>query len=198
MAIELAGITLERLTHVQLLERARFARHRVPGQQGDLVQDLGRPSVAVRFQGIFYGEDAADQLKALRDPYLARDPVDFICEVAGEGYFSQVVIEELHVVQRAGYHDQFDYACEVSEYVPPPPPPAPDPLGALDAGIVGEAVASMDDIQNAIGQVADLASLLSGAAGYGDPTSRLPEMLTSFTEAAGGAATTLASVADLL
>lgn len=198
MALELAGISLEKLVRVEVRERARFARHGVPGLSGDLVQDLGRPSVEVAFQGIFYGEDAAEKLKALRDQYLARQPVDFICEAVGEGYFTQVMIQALHVAQRAGLPDQFDYACEVSEYVPPPPPAAADPLGGLDADIAGEAAGLMDGVQDALGQVADLAGLLSGATDFGNPTTRLPDMLTSFTDTAGGAAGTLSSIAGLL
>jgi hypothetical protein len=198
MALELAGIPLDKLIKVEVRERARFARHAVPGFSGELTQNLGRPGVAVAFQGIFYGADAPDKLKELREKYLAREPVDFLCEAIGEGYFTQVVIEGLQVVQRAGFVDQFDYACEVAEYVPPPPPAVSNPLGAIDTSILEEAAGMMDDIQNAIGQVADLANLLAGAADYGNPTTRLPGMLTSFTEAAGGATTTLSSIAKLL
>lgn len=198
MALELAGIVLDKLIRVEVLERARIVRHAVPGLSGELAQDMGRPSVTVRFQGILYGPDAVDRLQAIRDPYLAREPVDFLAEVSGQGYFSQVLIDSLRVAQRAGYPDEFAYACEVTEYVPPPPPATANPLGDLDAGILGEAMAAMDDIQNAIAQVSELTSLLAGAASYGDPTSRLPEMLTSFTGAADGAAGTLRTLADLL
>lgn len=198
MALELAGISLDKLLTVEVREKARFARHSVPGLSGELTQNLGRPSVAVAFQGIFYGPDAADKLKELRDKYLAREPVDFLCDAIGEGYFTQVVIEGIQVVQRAGFVDQFDYVCEVAEYVPPPPPAVSNPLGDLDTSILDEAAGMMDDIQNAIGQVADLANLLAGAADYGNPTTRLPNMLTSFTDAAGGATSTLSSIAGLL
>jgi hypothetical protein len=198
MALELAGIPLDKLIKVEVRERARFVRHSVPGLSGELTQDLGRPGVAVAFQGIFLGAEAADRLKELRDKYLAREPVDFLCEAVGEGYFTQVVIDTLQVVQRAGFVDQFDYVCEVAEYVPPPPPAVANPLGDLDASILDEAAGMMDDVQNAIGQVADLANLLAGASDYGNPTTRLPGMLTSFTEAAGPATTTLSSIAGLL
>jgi len=198
MALELAGISLEKLVRVEVRERARFARHEVPGLSGDLMQDLGRPSVEVAFQGIFYGADAAEKLKELRDDDRAREPVDFICEAVGEGYFTQVVIRSLHVLQRAGLPDQFDYVCEVSEYVPPPPPASADPLGGLDTDLAGEAAGLMDSVQDALGQVSQLAGLLSGASDFGNPTTRLPSMLTTFTETAGGASGTLSTIADLL
>jgi len=198
MALELAGIPLDKLLKVEVREKARFARHSVPGLSGELTQNLGRPSVVVAFQGVFFGADAADKLKGLREKYLAREPVDFLCETVGEGYFTQVVIDGLQVVQRAGFADQFDYACEVTEYIPPPPPAVANPLGDIDTSLLDEAAGLMDDVQNAIGQVADLANLLAGAADYGNPTTRLPRMLTSFTDAAGGATTTLSSIAALL
>jgi hypothetical protein len=199
MAVELAGILLDKLTRVDVREQARLVRHAVPGLSGELTQNLGRPSVAVSFRGIFYGAEAGAKLKELRDKYLAREPVDFLCEAVGQGYFTQVVIDEIHVAQRAGLVDQFDYACEVVEYVPPPPPPAVlNPLADIDTSLLEEAAGMMDDIQNAIAQVADLAQLLAGAVAFGDPTTRLPNMLTSFTDAAGTATTTLQSVADLL
>lgn len=198
MAVELAGVALDKLVHIAVHQRAGFVHHRVPGGSGSLTQNLGRPSVVVVFQGIFFGADARDQLVQLRDRYLAREPVDFLAEVVGEGYFSQVVIERLWVSQRAGAADQFDYACEVVEYVPPPPPASANLLGEIDAGLLDEAAGLMDDIQGAIGQVADLANLLAGAAGFADPTTRLPGMLTSFSDAAGGAPGALAAIGGLL
>lgn len=198
MAVELAGVALDKLTRVEVLERARFARHSVPGLSGDLAQDLGRPSVVVRFQGILYGPGAADKLREMRAPYLERRPVDFLAEAAGQGYFAQVVIDTMRVAQRAGYPGEFEYACEVHEYVPPPPPSETSLLGDLDTSILAEAMGAMDDIQNALAQVAELASLLSGAAAFGDPTSRLPAMLGTFTDAASGAPATLGAIADLL
>src|SRR5262245_51468327 len=150
MALELAGIALDKLVHIEVRQRAGFVHHNVPGASGDFTQNLGRPSVVVGFQGIFYGPDAADQLKELRDKYLAREPVDFLAEAVGEGYFSQVVIERLAVAQRAGSLDEFDYVCEVVEYVPPPPPAASNLLGDLDTGLLDEAAGLMDDIQDAI------------------------------------------------
>ena len=86
----------------------------------------------------------------------------------------------------------------MTEYVPPPPPPVTSPLGDLDAGILSEAASLMDDAQNALAQVAGLASLLSGAADFGNPTTRLPAMLDSFKGAAGGAPSTLSGIEKLL
>ena len=133
MSVELGNVTLEHLTRVDVREATRVVRHAVPGLSGDLGQVLGRPSVTVRLQGIFYGANAADELHSLRAAHLKGEPVDFFTEAVGEGYFAQVLITGLQVAQRAGYPDQFDFACEVMEYVEPPQPAVSDPFGALDA-----------------------------------------------------------------
>jgi len=198
MALEIAGVAMDQLVSIEASETARFARHGVPGMAGELAQDLGRPSVRIRVRGIFYGSDASDRLKDLRGHLLDRTPVDFVCELTGQGYFSQVLVDHLEVAERAGHPDEFDYECVVTEYVPPPPPPAANPLGDLDGGLLDEAASLMDDAQNALAQVAGLADLLSGAADFGNPTTKLPSMLDSFTGAASGAPSTLSGIGGLL
>jgi hypothetical protein len=197
MAIELGGVTLEQLTHVAVRERARIVQHTVPGLDGDLAQALGRPSVEVSIRGIFYGASAADDLKQLRDAYLAREPVDFFAEAIGEGYFAQVLISRLEVQQRAAYLDQFDFACYVVEYVEPPEPVAADPLAALDSNLAGEAGAFVDDVQNAVAQVSQLTDLLANAPSFGNPTKQLPEMLDRYKTGIGSDKGVLSNIQGL-
>mgnify|MGYP000844097974 CR=1 FL=1 len=198
MALEIAGVAMDKLVSIEASEAVRFVRHAVPGLAGELAQDLGRQSVRIRVRGVFYGGDAGDRLKQLRDHLLARQPVDFLCELTGDGYFSQVLVDQLDVAERAGYPDEYDYECAVTEYVPPPPPPAGGLLDGLDAGILDEATALMDDVQNALAQVAGLTSLLAGASDFANPTTRLPAMLDGFTGIAGGSAASLGGIGDLL
>jgi hypothetical protein len=197
MAIELGGISLEQLTHVAVRERARIVYHPVPGLSGDLAQTLGRPSVEVSIHGIFYGTSATDDLKQLRDAYLAREPVDFFAEAVGEGYFAQVLISRLEVMQRAGYLDQFDFVCDVVEYVEPPEPAVADPLAALDTDLIDEAGAFVDDVQNTLEEVSQLTDLLANAPSFADPTQRLPAMLDLFKTSASGGAGVLTTIHDL-
>ena len=197
MPVELGGITLQHLTHVSVQERARLVRHPVPGMSGDLAQTLGRPSVEVSLRGIFYGATAGDDLQQLRSAYLESQPVDFFTEAVGEGYFSQVLIARLEVSQRAGYLDQFDYHCEVVEYVEPPEPVVADPFASLDAGLIAEAGAFMDDVQNALEQVSQLTDLIANVPAFGDPTTRLPEMLADYSGIAGEGVNLLASIQNL-
>jgi hypothetical protein len=203
MPVEVAGIPLAHLTSIVTSERARLARHPVPGMSGDLVQTLGRPSVEVQLRGIFYGPSAPDDLRRFREAYLAVTPVDFVVQAVDDSdptqtlAFSQVLIRELEVVQRADQPDEFDFTCRLLEYVEPPAPAPADLFGALDEDLLGEAAGFVDDAQNALAQVSQLADLLANVRGFGDPTQRLPSLLDSFTSVASGGAGALTGVRDL-
>ena len=196
MAVELGGIALERLTHVTIGERARIVHHDVPGLSGEFAQTLGRLAVEVSLRGIFYGPGAVDDLNTLRTAYLKHEPVDFFTESVGEGYFTQVLISRLEISQRAGYLDQFDFACDVVEYVEPPEPVVVDPLAALDTGLLEEAASFVDDVQNALEQVSQLADLLSTPA-FGNPVEALPGIESGYVQAASDGAAVLAEIRKL-
>jgi hypothetical protein len=187
MGGEIGGLTLSALTAIHVTERATFVRHRVPGMDGDLSQAVGRTSVEIELSGIFYGADAADRVKQLRDLYLNREPVDFFTAATGEGYFAQVLISALEVDERAGELDQFSYCCRVHEYIEPPEPVIPaGGLPSLDTGLLGEAAGFIDDVQNAVDQVSQIADLLTNVPSFADPTSRLGELPSAFLSLTGG------------
>jgi hypothetical protein len=196
VAVELGGIALERLTHVAVGERARIVHHDVPGLSGEFAQTLGRRAVEVSLRGIFYGPAAVGDLNTLRTAYLQHAPVDFFTESVGEGYFTQVLISRLEISQRAGYLDQFDFACDVVEYVEPPEPVIADPFAALDTSLLEDAASFVDDVQNALDQVSQLADLLSTPA-FGNPVETLPGIESGFVQAAGEGATVLADIRKL-
>jgi hypothetical protein len=196
VAVELGGIVLERLTHVTIGERARIVHHDVPGLSGEFAQTLGRLAVEVSLQGIFYGPSAVDDLNTLRSAYLEHAPVDFFTESVGDGYFTQVLISRLEISQRAGYLDQFDFACDVVEYVEPPEPVVVDPLAALDASLLGDAASFVDDVQNALEQVSQLADLLSTPA-FGNPVESLPGIEGGYVQAAGEGIAVLTEIREL-
>jgi hypothetical protein len=198
MAVEVGSVQLEHLTHVDVSERARLAVHPVPGLGGDLVQALGRSSVAVRLEGLVFGPTATHDVKSLRDAYLGAVPVDFFADAVGEGYFAQVVIERLDIRQRAGDLDQFHYRLEVMEYVKPPAPPALDPLAAIDTDLIAEAGSFMDDVQNGISQAAGLVDLLTSVPSFADPTTKLPSMLSGYLAATDEAKQALTALRDLI
>ncbi len=196
MAVELGGIVLDHLTQVSVRERARIAHHDVPGLNGNLAQTLGRLSVEVSLRGLFYGTSAVEELNRLRSVYFGQEPVDFFTESVGEGYFTQVLISRLEVSQRAGYLDQFDFVCDVTEYVEPPEPAVADPLAALDTDLLDEAASFVDDMQNGLEQVSQLTDLLNIPA-FGNPVEALPGMASAYEQIAAGGAASLTEIRDL-
>jgi len=119
MSIEIAGIQLNRVHHIETLEQGNFIYHRIPGSQGNVVQNMGRDSVCLQLQGIFYGAQAQKDLAGLRQVYQKREAVDFLAEIVGQSYFSQVILERFEVVQSAHDPEQFSYALTIAEFVKP-------------------------------------------------------------------------------
>jgi hypothetical protein len=143
MPIHLGDLTLDRVHRIVTLEESAFVHHRVPGAAGDVLQDLGRRSVRLRIEGICFGDTAADDLDALRGLYTAREPVDFIADVVGQTYVSQVALDRLEVAESAAEPGQFSWTLTVCEYVEPPARGAAA-MEAVDAGVALDAAALMD------------------------------------------------------
>lgn len=197
MAVRIGSIELEKLTLVEVRERARLSHYSVPGFAGDFVQTFGRPSVEVLLNGIFFGPEALDNLASLRAIHQGREPVDFFADAVGEGYFTQVLISRLELRQRAGRPDEFDFVCEVVEYVEPPEPALMDTALGLDTGLLEEAGAFMDDVQNAIEQVSALTDLIANVPSFGDPTAKLAEMPVEYVGEVTEVVGTLSKLKDL-
>jgi hypothetical protein len=123
MPIELAGIQLNRVHHIETLEQGSFVYHRIPGAQGNVAQNMGRDSVCLQLQGIFYGPTAQEELTKLRQVYQKRQAVDFLADIVGQAYFSQVILDRFEVVQSVRDPDQFSYVLTITEFVKPASPP---------------------------------------------------------------------------
>jgi hypothetical protein len=188
MAIEIGGISLERVHRISTLEQADFVRHRIPGLEGDLVQDMGRASVRLSVEGMFFGEAAVDDLNALRDLYKAREPVDFLAEITGQAYFAQVILEQFEVVQAAGLVGQYSYRLQIAEYVEPPASESAQDLAGVDTALELEALDFMDMIE--------LPDLLS-VPDFADPTPPLTGILDGISSSLNGLGQSASTLAQL-
>ncbi|MFZ6028607.1 MAG: DNA circularization N-terminal domain-containing protein [Chloroflexota bacterium] len=120
MPVEIGGIKVPRVHRLTTLEQAAFVHHRVPGQDGNTIQNLGRDSVQLEIEGIFFGPQAKEDLEKLRGLYVKRQPVDFIADLMGQYFTGKVVLTRLDVAQSAQEPQQFSYSLVVAEYVQPP------------------------------------------------------------------------------
>ena len=126
MPIEIGGIKFPRVHRIATAEQASFVHHKVPGFAGNVVQNLGRESVRLTIEGIFYGPKAGDSLDSLRKFHVKREPVDFVADIMGSAYAAKVTLDRMEVTQSAADQDQFSYSLTVSEYVEPPQAGVPD------------------------------------------------------------------------
>ncbi len=120
MSIDIGNLKLSKIHKMETLENANYVYHTVPGLEGSISQDLGRSSVRLSIEGIFYGTTAKDDMKKLREIYKKRDPVDFIADIVEQAYVGKVILESFGVKEDANDPEQFSYTLIVSEYVKPP------------------------------------------------------------------------------
>jgi len=193
MAIELAGIQLNRVHRIGTLEQATLVHHRIPGLEGNIVQNLGRDSVQLQIEGIFYGTPAKDDLEALRSVYKQREPVDFLAEIVGQSYFGQVILERFEVRQLADDPDQFSYTLTLTEYVEPPEP-ATATVGVpdVDASILADAQSFIDSVGGALAAI-DILSVPD----FADPTPPLRGALDGVKSALDGLGGAAAGLQEL-
>ena len=123
MPIELGTLQLNRIHRVQTIEEASLVYHDILGLDGSSVQNLGRSAVRLQVEGIFYDEQAQEQLEELRSIYISREPVDFVAAITGvNNYVGKVTLDRFEVAEHAGEINQFSYSLILSEYSSPPPP----------------------------------------------------------------------------
>lgn len=172
------------IERIATLERRRLAVLAVPGLVGDLHHDLGSSSLTVEIVGSVHGDAARDELlAALREPFIAGDPLDFVADITTATELEQVIIESLEVSE--GNADlEARYRMVLRQYVEPPPPPSPiDDLGAgllpeLDAlsglGLDGlELPGLVGDIPNLADPTPPVREALAGVATAVEPLSGL-------------------------
>lgn len=178
MPIEIGGIQLNRVHRLATLEQAGLIEHRIPGMEGSVVQDLGRASVQLQVEGIFYGATATEDLEALRALYKNRAPVDFLAEIVDEAYFSRVVLTRFEVYEAASSPDEFSYVLHIMEYIEPPAAAAAPDLAAVDASILDEAQAFME--------AATLPDLIGSIPNITNPLAPLEHAMDGVEEAMSG------------
>ncbi|MGD2088498.1 MAG: DNA circularization N-terminal domain-containing protein [Candidatus Aminicenantes bacterium] len=117
MAITLAEIELTGIQNIKTDETRSLVKHRIPGLEGDLIQDLGRKPTTVSFEGIFKGEEALDHIETLRQKFKDREPAAFVSDITDSTDVTEVVIENFMVYQVGGKPDYYTYSISLKEYV---------------------------------------------------------------------------------
>lgn len=159
---------VQNVTRLETLEAREYLELSIPGRAGSLFQDLNRRPTRVVIEGSVSGEQAGlDFLNAVREKYLAGEPLTFVSDIVTGTGVQYVLLQQLHIQAEASAPEQIDYAMWLAES-PPPPPPA-DILGGIDAGLLDAAAGMLDSAMGALDALAALGSLPE----LSDPTGAL-------------------------
>jgi len=168
----LGDYELPRVTRLETLESRQLVELAVPARGGSLFQDLNRRPARVVIEGSVFGEQTGlDFLSAIREKYLAGEPLTFTSDIATGTDIQFVLLEQLHVQAEASAPDQIDYAVWLAECPPPPPPGGL--LDGIDGGLLDAAAGMLDSAMGAIDALAALGSVPD----LSDPTGALSDIL---------------------
>ena len=189
----LGDYELPRVTRLETLETRDFLELPVPGRAGSLFQDLNRRPARVLVEGSVFGEqDGLDFLNAVREKYLAGEPLTFVSDIVTGTEVQYVLMQQLHIQAAASHPDQIDYAVWLAECPPPPPPTGI--LDGIDTSLLDEAAGMLDTALGAI----DALSALGSMPSLSDPTKKLGGMLDQTGPAIGQLSQAGSGLRDLL
>lgn len=156
---------LPRVTQLETLEERALVELNVPGRAGNVYQDLNRMPTRIYIAGSVFGYDAGqDFLAAVREKYVAGDPLTFVSDIVAGTDVQYVVVQSLHIQSNARHADQIDYTLWLAESPPPPPPSSL--LGDIDAGLLDQAGSLLDSAMGAL----DALEALGSVPNLSDPT----------------------------
>jgi len=133
----------------------RTASVPVAGLEGDAQQGLGRSSHEVRLGGVLVGEGVADGLAELQEKCASGSEVVFHADITTALDVERMIVVESEFVEVAGRPGRYEYFLHLRESPPLPPPAELSPLGGL--GDLGLGDLGFDGLGDVLGDIADLA-----------------------------------------
>ncbi|HEY2963436.1 MAG TPA: hypothetical protein VGJ37_13520 [Pyrinomonadaceae bacterium] len=151
---------LDSIEYIESSESRALVEHCVPGLAGNYFQDMGTVPNTIVIVGTKTGDEARDDfLNGIREIFNKGEQTTFVADINTATDISDVVIQDLEVVEISGAPDSFRYAIKLRKYIEPPEPPA---TGLLDTDILGDAFAALG--------VMDLLDNFATIPDIGDPS----------------------------
>lgn len=178
----LGEFALDQIEYIQSAENRDLVEHRVPGLEGNYLQDLGSAPNTIIIIGTKHGDEARDKfLEGIREIFKKGKQTTFVADINTATDLTEVVVEDLQVAEVAGTTSSFRYYIKLRKYTEPPKPPSTGlpGLGLPDAGILGDAMNLVNDAMNAI-------DALGSIPNFGDPTPPLNDALKGVEAATSG------------
>ena len=113
--LELPNVQAINTRHLRVL-----AEHKPAGMRSSQLQNLGREPTVVLLNGFATGTGALEFVTQLDTKFRARQPVNFIADIASETDLEQVQIDDLKINETAGKPSRFEYSLELCEVMRPP------------------------------------------------------------------------------
>lgn len=120
MSIRVGKVEIKATQRVEALETRTLVGMRVPGQAGGVQQNLGREPVLLAVEGILFGGEASKSVESLRAAYATGEPQSFAGDIAVGVEFTDVIVEDLRLVQVSGTLDRYQTSLRLREYTEPP------------------------------------------------------------------------------
>jgi DNA circularisation protein N-terminus len=166
-------LELPQVQQIDTSDGRRLAEHRAPGQDGSVLQDLGRRSTRIVLYGVATGPDSVGFVEKLDGKFRAGDPVPFAADIVADAEIDQVFIDDLRFEELAGKPERYAYLLTLQEHQEPV---APAVTPGLDAGILDDATQLVDEIADGLAALPGLVTGLEPFAGtLGDFLARLRE-----------------------
>lgn len=165
----LGSLALPLAQSVDVSDGQALVSHGVAGQDGGLIQRMGRRAARVALTGVASGTDAAASVEALRELLRGGEPVDFVADIASATRITRVLVEALDIRELAGRPERWEYALLLREYLEPPAPvqteerPVDDET--RDEGRAG-ADEQADEVAEGTGELVVQVTLAGGGADY--------------------------------
>jgi DNA circularisation protein N-terminus len=164
-------LELPQVQEIETSDRRRLAEHRAPGQDGSLLQDLGRRSTRIALYGVATGPDSLDFVGKLDEKFRAGRPFPFTDDIVADADIDQVIVDDLRFEELAGKPERYAYMLTLREHQEPV---APAVTPGLDADIADEAGRLVGEIADGLASLPGLVTGLEPFVGtLGDFLSRL-------------------------
>ena len=166
-------LELPQVHEIEINDFRRLAEHRAPGQDGSILQDLGRRATRIRLYGIASGPESLDLVGRLDGKFRDGQPLPFVADIVTDAEIDQVIIDDLRFEELAGRPQRHAYLLTLREHQEPV---APATTPGLDAGIAAEAAGLVGDIADGLAALPGLVTGLERFPGtFGDLLARLRE-----------------------
>jgi hypothetical protein len=160
-------IELAAVQRIRQQTRQDYAKHRIPGLEGELHQRLGRRSHRVLLTGLLLPATGQDDLEKLQEKARSGEEVTFTSDITTALEIDRMVIEAFDAEQQIGPAGQIAYSMILSESPPLPEPATVSAFGGLDdfglgdlgfdPGALGDVLSDIQDVAGELGELADAA-----------------------------------------